>query len=198
MTIIQHRINELNKLKSVDERYGCEIDLRSIDNKIVLSHEPFTDGCEFETWIERYHHSTLILNVKEDGLEQRIMNILAEYHKTDFFFLDQTTPATISMVRNGFSQFAIRVSEYETIQSAMKFVGKADWVWIDSFYPFSHNLDDLVTLSDNGFKLCIVSPELQSRPHEHEIFEIRRLTKKYSLVVDAVCTKYPALWEDYQ
>ena len=41
MMIIRHRVNSWNKLKSIPESEGVEIDLRSSRNDIYLHHDPF-------------------------------------------------------------------------------------------------------------------------------------------------------------
>jgi hypothetical protein len=41
----------------------------------------------------------------------------------------------------------------------------------------------------------IVSPELQGRQPELEIFQIKELFLNSQIEIDGVCTKYPELWE---
>ena len=39
----------------------------------------------FEEWLERYHHRFIILNTKEEGLEQRLLTLMDEYNINEFF-----------------------------------------------------------------------------------------------------------------
>ena len=38
MEIVAHRINLINELLEVPMKYGCEIDIRSQDSKLILNH----------------------------------------------------------------------------------------------------------------------------------------------------------------
>ena len=49
-------------------------------------------------------------------------------------------------------------------------------------------------LKNAGFKLCIVSPELQGRSDHNHIMEFRSKIELLGINGDAVCTKYPDLW----
>ena len=40
MEIIIHKVNSLNKLKTIPLRFGVEIDVRSYGSNIILNHEP--------------------------------------------------------------------------------------------------------------------------------------------------------------
>ena len=50
-------------------------------------------------------------------------------------------------------------------------------------------------LESAGFKLCLVSPELQGRSAENEIPRLVELLRERDIFADAVCTKRPELWE---
>ena len=86
MIIIKHRINTIDELKSTPVDFGVEIDLRSFKNKIVINHEPFIDSIKFEEWLRFYKHKFLILNVKEEGLEKSILEIIEKFNIQKFFF----------------------------------------------------------------------------------------------------------------
>ena len=68
MKIIAHRINKSEQLKALPNEYGAEVDIRSKGNQLIIHHDPFSDGEDFEEWINHYKHDTLILNVKEEVL----------------------------------------------------------------------------------------------------------------------------------
>jgi hypothetical protein len=60
MKIIKHRINTIEELVLVESDYGVEIDLRSKNGEIILSHDPFSEeSVRFSDWLEFYHHKTL-------------------------------------------------------------------------------------------------------------------------------------------
>ncbi len=195
MKLIAHRRNTLELLSSTPVNYGIEVDIRSQGHRLVIHHDPFAEGEDFETWADAYRHGTLILNVKEEGLEARLIEAMRQRGIEDFFFLDQSFPFLVKWSQMGERRCAVRVSEYETIDTALQLAGSVDWVWVDCFSRFPLDLDSAQLLVDAGFRLCIVSPELQGRDAEIEIPALQRLMVERGVAPDAVCTKRPDLWK---
>lgn len=195
MQIIRHRRNTIEELKATPEKYGIELDLRSFGNKIIIHHDPFVDAQDFEEWIKFYKHKTLILNVKEEGLETRLLEIMKKHNIEDFFFLDQSFPFLIKTAKQGEKRCAVRVSEFESVQTALALAGRIKWVWVDCFVQFPLTKSSYSALKAAGFKLCLVSPELQGRTDPKEIADMKELMQKEGMLIDAVCTKTPELWE---
>lgn len=195
MKLISHRRNTLAELQTTPTRYGVEVDIRSQGNHLVIHHDPYAAGESFEDWFAAYQHGTLILNVKEEGLEARLLALMQSRGFKDYFFLDQSFPYLVKWSRAGEHRCAVRVSEFESIDTAMKLEGKVDWVWVDCFTRFPLTSAEAQTLQHAGFKLCIVSPELQGRDAESEIPAMIALLQELGIVADAVCTKRPDLWE---
>jgi hypothetical protein len=195
MKLIAHRRNTINELNALPTRYGVEVDIRSYDKRLIIHHDPFIDGEYFEDWIAAYQHGTLILNVKEEGLEGRLINLMQSHGIEDYFFLDQSFPFLVKWAKVGEHRCAIRVSEFEAIETALALAGKVDWVWVDCFnyFPLSH--EDAQRLKNAGFKLCLVSPELQGRDAETEIPQLIQLLGERDIQAEAICTKRPDLWE---
>jgi hypothetical protein len=196
MNFIRHRRNTHEELAEISTEHGAEIDIRSQGNDLVLHHEPYESGTNLEIWLERYHHGTLILNVKEEGLEDRCLELMAKHGIEDFFFLDQSFPFLVKTARTGESRCAVRVSEFENIDTALTLAGKVQWVWVDCFTKFPLDLDSAELLKENGFKLCIVSPELQGRMEISDTNEIVAEMNNAGVVPDAICTKFPERWDN--
>lgn len=194
MHLIAHRRNTLAELVATPTHLGVEVDLRSFGDRLVMHHDPFVEGEDFEPWIAAYRHGTLILNVKEEGLEARLIEVMERFAIADWFFLDQSFPFLVKWSRNGERRSAVRVSEFETIDTAMTLAGRIDWVWVDCFTRFPIGGAEAARLQDAGFKLCLVSPELQGRSADVEIPSLRMLLANEGIVPDAVCTKRPDLW----
>jgi hypothetical protein len=195
MKIISHRRNTVPELLATDTKYGVEVDIRSERDRLIIHHDPCMGGESFDEWIEAYQHGTLILNVKEEGLEARLIALMQSQGITDYFFLDQSFPFLVKWSKAGEHRCAVRVSEFESIETALTLAGKVDWVWVDFFTKFPLNEDDAVRLRNAGFKLCLVSPELQGRYAEIEIPALVSLLRERNIEPDAVCTKQPDLWE---
>jgi hypothetical protein len=171
----------------VQNEYGIEIDLRDHGDRLILQHDPFMDGEDADTLFEKYQHKTLILNVKSERIEARVLELIKKHNIVDFFFLDSSIPMIVSLANTGETRMAVRFSEYETIETVLNFAGKVDWVWVDCFSKLSINLDQFTRLKNAGFRTCLVSPELQGRPDEIELY--KKILAQESIKFDAICTK---------
>lgn len=191
MEMIAHRVNTLEELRSLPLSRGAEVDIRTFGSRLVLNHEPKQDGPLLDDWLGEYRHGTLILNVKEDGLEQEILQLLTRHSISQAFFLDQTVPASVALARRGEHRFAVRYSEFEPLEGALKFAGQARWCWLDCFTHLPMELSQWQQLKAS-FKLCLVSPELQGHDPREAIPVFKMLVKRFP--VDAVCTDFPDLW----
>ena len=194
MHTILHRINTIDLLEKTSSNFGVEIDIRSNGKNLILHHDPFEQGELFEDWIRSYHHGTLILNVKEEGLESSVLKLMNQYKINDFFFLDQSFPFLRKTTLMGESRCAVRVSEYENIETVLSLSGMVDWVWVDCFTRFPLKKKEADQLTNAGFRLCFVSPELQGRKERAHVIEFRREIELLGIKGDAVCTKYADLW----
>ena len=193
MEIIYHRRNSIELLLNSPKKYGIEVDIRSYGKDLIINHEPFEKGILFSEWIKHYCHGTLVLNVKEDGLEEKILFYLKKYKINSFFFLDQLMPSIIKTSNMGEANCAVRVSDYESIETVINVSNKIRWVWVDIFYKFPLTYKKFSDLKENNFKVCIVSPELQPSNKLH-ISDIKNILKKEDIVPDAICTKFPNKW----
>lgn len=195
MVIIHHRRNSIPELLNTNTRYGVEIDIRSNSSELILQHDPFLGGTSFKDWLDHFHHNTLILNVKEEGLESEVTRLLKAKNIENYFFLDQSFPFLIKSAKSGERRCAVRVSEFESIDTALSLAPLIDWVWVDCFSKFPLSSANASLLKNAGLRLCAVSPELQGRGAETEVMDIRRLLQTLRIELDAVCTKRPDLWE---
>jgi hypothetical protein len=198
MKIIVHRRNLKAELISTPQKFGIEVDIRSRDDELITHHDPFVRGTLFSEWIDGYSHGTLILNVKEEGLEARLISMMAAVGFDDYFFLDQSFPFLVKWANAGERRCAVRVSEFESVETALSLGGKVDWVWVDCFNRFPLTRADACRLNNAGFRLCLVSPELHGRDPITEIPHFVQMLSATGIVADAVCTKRPDLWEHYR
>jgi hypothetical protein len=191
MQYIAHRINTIAQLRCVPTEFGVELDLRDRGDRLILQHDPFGDGEDFASFLTEYQHGTLILNVKSERIEHRVLELIRQSKVRDYFFLDCSFPMIRQLVKLGESKIAVRFSEYEPIESALALAGQVDWAWIDCFNRLPFDPESHRRLKAH-FKLCIVSPELQGRPLD-TIVDFARELAPYQ--VDAICTKRPDIWE---
>ena len=194
MKIYSHRVNTISALEKIDPAYGVEIDLRSKNGSLILAHDPFVEGELFSEWLKYWRGQSLILNVKEDALENSILSHLSQHSVSDFFFLDQSYPSIRRTINMGVTKVATRVSDFEDLETALK--SGSDWVWLDSFSGDWEYLKVAVpALSKNGQSTCLVSPELQRVDSAPELKTLQEMIEKNSLEITSVCTKVPRNWE---
>lgn len=194
MIIVAHRRNTIEQLRATPHNLGIEVDIRSTGDRLIIHHDPFADGEDFKAWLSHYRHRLLILNVKEEGLERRLLDLMASKGVEDFFFLDQSFPFLVKTAQTGEKRCAVRVSEYESTATAERLAGLVQWIWVDCFTRFPLSGEEAGRLRSLGFKLCLVSPELQGRAGETSIPALRTLLAREGVEADAVCTKLPEFW----
>ena len=193
MELIAHRLNKIKELKKLSKKYGAEIDLRSKGSKIFLNHDPYKNGDTLENYLSNYNHGTLILNIKESGIEKDVIKIAKKFKIKSFFLLDVEIPFIFQNNKNINKNISIRYSEYEPIDTAKRFVNNIGWVWIDTFSTLPLNRNIVSTL--RKFKSCLVCPELWVR--QKDIKSYYRKMKKINFNPTSVMTakKYFKIWE---
>jgi len=193
MLLIEHRVNTRRHLEAVPEDRGVEVDVRDYDGDLRLVHDALQSGERLSDFLGGYRHKLIVFNVKCDGLEERILNLVAEHSVGNYFFLDVANPTLIRLAHDGIRNIAARYSEYEPIESCLALAGKVEWVWVDCFTRFPLDSRSYQRLRQH-FKICIVSPELQNHP--------RAMIKTFraqlqDMPVDAVCTDFCGDWADH-
>jgi hypothetical protein len=194
MIIVEHRKNSRNELNLVSKNHGVEIDLRLSHGDLVLAHDPYSPGEKFSDWIQDFDHSLLILNVKEEGLEEVILREMGAKSLDRYFFLDQGLPSVIKSITLKHS-VAARISEFEKLTWTSEFA--PSWIWIDCFSGNWDFLDqEIEQISKLSLRTCLVSPELQGRFDPSESVNLKSILKNHNYSPDAVCTKEPYKWKD--
>lgn len=190
MIKIAHRINTIEDLIKLPSELGVELDLRPEGNKIIIHHDAFQNGDDFEEYLKHFKHAFIILNTKAEGMEARLIQLMQKYNIENYFFLDLSLPFLIKYMKLGERKIAVRFSEYEPLEFVLNFAGKVDWLWVDCFNDLPLN-ESNYSLLKKHFKLCIVSPELQG----HGTDAIQSFKNQLMhFPIDAVCTKRPDLW----
>jgi hypothetical protein len=192
MLIIKHRINTISELKKIPKKFGVEVDLRSNKKDIYLHHNPFSKGVLFNKWVKYYDHKLIVLNVKEEGLEKKIVTILKKNKIKDYFFHDQTFSSLLKNKK--ITKVSIRISEYEELKKKKYLFKYIKWVWVDHFNIFELNEQLYRLLKKQKVKICIVSPELVNLKNIEKIIVLKKILKVKKYIIDAVCTKRPDIW----
>ena len=184
MEIIIHRINKIHELNKIPYNYGTEIDIRSYNSDLILNHEPHLNGDRLEDYLEAYNHGTLILNIKEAGIELEVLDLIKKYNIKSYFLLDVEIPFLFQALKINIKEIAVRFSEYEPINFSYQFKDFFDWVWIDTPSKFPINLNNFNKLK--YFKTCLVCPERWGR--ERDIHKYKKYILENNIKINAVMT----------
>lgn len=191
MQLVRHRVNTLEQLRETPSNHGIEFDIREGADGIVVTHDPWSPSVDFHTFLKHCHHAFYIVNVKCEGIEPTVLKILKSFDIQNFFLLDCSFPMIVKLGRMGERRIAVRLSEYESIQTVLALANVVQWVWVDVFTRIPVTETDCLQLKHAGFRLCFVSPELQGRPQD-----IREYKSRIGHCMDMVCTKVPTTWQD--
>ena len=194
MIIIKHRVNNLETLKKTPRKYGVEIDLRSENKKIFLSHDAFTKGTLLEDWIKNFNHKIIVLNVKEEGLEEKVLDLLKKKKINNFFFHDQSFSSLLKQMKK--TKVSIRFSEYEDLKKKNYLFKRIKWLWLDNFSKIDMNKKFYNFLKKKKVNICLVSPELVNIKNKKKINLIFKKLLRKKILPDAICTKFPTIWEN--
>ena len=202
MEYIAHRVNTIEELQQTPKEYGVEVDLRDYEERLILQHDPFKDGEDFEEFLKHFNHGTMVLNIKSEGIEHKVIEYIHQYNIKKYFFLDSSFPMiclkrsifldrslemSCLLSKNNEKNIALRFSEYEEVDTILTMAGKVKWVWVDCFSRLPITSDKYALLKENGFQLCLVSPELQRQDEKVELY--RQDLHENGIVFDAICTK---------
>jgi hypothetical protein len=193
---IAHRVNNAEQLDNIPHEVGVELDLRDSMNGLIISHDPFVSGESFEEYLKKFEHKFMIVNIKSEGIEIQAKNLLDKFQIKNYFFLDSTIPMIVKLGQLPGYNFALRVSIYESIRSAISLNKFAKWIWVDCFSGALIAKEELLLLKKAGFNLCFVSPELHDT--NAEVKEFINSILMLDIKPEMVCSKFynHELWNE--
>jgi hypothetical protein len=168
--------------------FGVETDIRTYDSRLILSHDSSTRETFHEEAELINFQSRFALNIKEDGLQRHMKDLIEWMLLTKSFVFDGSIPEMRKYRSLGIPS-ALRMSEYEK-----ELPWNSDVVWLDSF---THDwwLSEQLHKSIMGVsEFIVVSPELHGRDHR----EVWDYLKKNTLKGDirySICTDKPLEFE---
>lgn len=153
--------------------FGTETDVRDHLGHLVISHDPPTGSPQtFDDFLHtaRKHCVPLALNVKADGLAEKIRAAMADYPALWFVF-DMSVPDMRHHLAAGSPVYA-RISE---VERNPPWIDRCAGVWLDAFEGEWYDVENVKEFLDAGLRVCIVSPELHGRTHEEAWARLRPL-----------------------
>lgn len=203
MQIIAHRgfwktadeKNSFTALKrAVEYGFGFETDFRDSGGRILITHNPpigneFTADELFRLYAESGKKGTLAINIKADGLQDMMLELLNKYGIEDYFLFDMSVCDTLPYIGRKM-KIASRSSEFEPY---LPFYNDSEVVWVDYFDGRTNIADELRKYIAGGKKPCIVSPELHQLPYE----PMWQMLKENGFTNIMLCTDVPDKAEQY-
>lgn len=208
MEIISHRgywkVEAEKNLAIAFERtfslgFGTETDIRDYCGDLVVSHDvPTEKGITFSDLLGMYTKSncqgTLAINIKSDGLQEKIKEVLNSFSVENYFVFDMSIPDTLVYLNKELNVF-IRYSEYEPKTVLLE---QCSGIWYDSFLGEKLSIELVEEIIKQDKYVAIVSSELHGRDQIKMWEELNNLdinifnSKKLIL-----CTDLPELARSY-
>jgi glycerophosphoryl diester phosphodiesterase len=200
MKVISHRgfwkeTIEKNTLEAFSRSFslnlGTETDIRDYMGNLVISHDipsggemGLSDFLELASSFQCEEPLTLALNIKADGLAQKVGETLSVFSNIDAFVFDMAVPDTCTYFEAGIPVFA-RMSE---VEREPVWLDRSEGVWLDAFESEGYGIDVVTGLLSLGKRVCLVSSELHGRSHISFWNRIADLKDHQALMI---CTDYP-------
>jgi glycerophosphoryl diester phosphodiesterase len=172
--------------------FGTETDIRDYKGKLVISHDIADEKCinvkeMFEIYKKYDNALPLALNVKADGLQVKLKELLEEYKITNYFVFDMSVPDGLGYLKQNIKAFT-RESEYEKIPA---FYDESCGIWLDEFQGHWITKEVIEKHIKNNKQICIVSPDLHKREYKKEWQHYKDIEKELSIDNLMICTDYP-------
>jgi glycerophosphoryl diester phosphodiesterase len=172
--------------------FGTETDIRDYKGELFISHDIADENCisvkEMLEIYNRYDYTLpLALNIKADGLQVKLKELLEEYKIENYFVFDMSVPDTFGYLKQNIKAFT-RESEYEKIPS---FYDEACGIWLDEFQGHWITKETIKKHIENNKQICIVSPDLHKREYQKEWQHYKEIEEELGVDNLMICTDYP-------
>ena len=181
--------------RAIENGFGFETDFRDCGGQVLISHNP-PKGDEilaeevFQIYKAAGSKEPLALNIKADGLQDMMAELLHKYDVTSYFFFDMSVCDTVIYIEKKL-QIASRLSEFE---KEMPFYRYSSVVWIDYFNSDGPTIQKVSETLKDGKIACVVSPELHKRDHLLMWEQLKSFMNEQKFYL---CTDFPDKANDY-
>lgn len=190
MKIVCHRgqwknDRDQNSLQSVERSIsydGVELDIRSLNGKLVLSHDPILSRKKYTLLAEAFRLKTnkeflWALNIKEDGVGDLLKSLLVKYKIKNYMCFDLSFPERVIYEKLKLKVFG-RTGDRESESS------ESDLVF-DCFDV--RNFTTALRHIPESSRVMFISPEL----HGHNFLSAWEILKKRNFKESYLCTDFP-------
>ena len=184
--------------RSFSSGFGTETDIRDYKGELVISHDIADEKCisvkeMFEIYNKYDDTLPLALNIKADGLQVKLKELLEEHKITNYFVFDMSVPDGLGYIKQSLKAFT-RESEYEKIPS---FYEDACGIWLDEFQGHWIDKEVVTRHIKNNKQICIVSPDLHKREYKKEWQDYKEIEKELRVNNMMICTDHPEEAKEY-
>ena len=130
----------------------------------------------------------LALNIKADGLQNKLEYLISKYEINNYFVFDMSVPDHKQYINKKFITY-LRLSDYE---SDLALYDYSNGIWLDAFDKIWYNKDLIDKHASQNKQICIVSDELHRRDHiQHWTFLLNEGINYIDNII--LCTDFPEL-----
>lgn len=202
--IIAHRgfwkkADEMNSLAAFERAllngYGVETDIRDYAGKLVISHNiASVNSIEFKRFIELYSQmesdEPLAINIKADGIQELLYEILKENKIENYFVFDMSVPEQIIYLKRGFKTFT-RMSDFEPCPVLEE---QSLGVWMDEWEQAWINLSAIKKYRQKKKLVSIISSEIHDRNNQKLWRQLKEVKYDEGIML---CTDIPDIASGY-
>ena len=206
MEIISHRgywkeASEKNKKEAFERSFhlffGTETDIRDYNGELVISHDIGSQySMSLVDFLEIYkgfkEEPLLALNIKADGLQNKLQYYLEQYSVKNYFCFDMSVPDTLGYINKGLNTY-IRMSEFESKSALYK---NSNGIWLDCFNDVWYSENLVKECLSDGKKVAIVSSDI----HKREYKEHWSFLNNWEIISNdeiILCTDFPEEAKDF-
>lgn len=180
-------------LRALSNGFGIETDFRDYKGELVISHD-IPSGNEmsaddfFKLYSTQNMKTFIALNIKADGLQGKLKELINKYNVQNYFCFDMSIPDTLGYIQSNL-KIATRHSEYE---QEFPFYTSSDFVWLDCFKSDWFGEKEINQHLNNNKQVCIVSSELHKRDFTDSWWKYKQIDGKLM-----ICTDHPQQAREY-
>ncbi|MDR1996782.1 MAG: phosphodiesterase [Candidatus Margulisbacteria bacterium] len=148
--------------RSFDLGFGTETDVRDYKGELVISHDiPAGGELSFADFLKllRGRDLPLAINIKADGLADKIQETLQKFQHANYFTFDMSLPDLVYQVQKGLTVF----TGLSDLNRSAPLLEKSAGVWLDAFESLWYTPAIILDLLNQGKKVCAVSADLHKR-----------------------------------
>ncbi|GJD64271.1 phosphodiesterase [Methylobacterium frigidaeris] len=179
-------------LRTRDQGFGTETDVRDAGGRLVVSHDPPTGPAMLWHEAVALFSGTglpLAVNVKADGLADMLREAFAGTDVSWFAF-DMSAPEMVRYRRAGLPYY----TRHSDVEPDPILYDKAQGVWLDAFDGAWFDNSHVERHLRAGKSVCVVSPELHGRDPAGLWEQLARLRTQPALTL---CTDQPIAAREY-